>query len=73
MSDHSISDHSRLAELDLESLVGLPVTEARARVEGAGGVLRAAAPNSALTMDYRPDRVTLIVEDENVISVYGRG
>ena len=62
-----------LAALDLDELVGGPVQSAQDRIESAGGRLRAAARNQPLTMDYRPDRVTLIVEDDVVVSVVGIG
>lgn len=62
-----------LAALDLSELVAGSVDAARARVEAAGGHLRAAGRNQPLTMDYRPDRVTVIVEDDIVVSVVGIG
>jgi hypothetical protein len=62
-----------LAALGLEELVGCSVETARVRVESAGGQLRAARRDQPLTMDYRPDRVTLIVEDDVVVSVVGIG
>jgi hypothetical protein len=62
-----------LQHLDLDALVGQSLEEARAAVEDAGGVLRAAGPNDAVTLDYRPDRVTVVVEDGRVTSCYGIG
>jgi hypothetical protein len=62
-----------LARLDLDALVGQSVEEARAAVHDVGGVLRAVAPQDAVTLDYRPDRVTVIVEDGRVTSHLGIG
>jgi Potato inhibitor I family len=63
----------QLAALDLDGLVGRPIGEATATVERAGGHVRAVAPGSAVTADYRPDRVTLVVQDGRVVSVFGIG
>jgi hypothetical protein len=62
-----------LARLDLDTLVGQSVAEARAAVHDAGGVLRAVSPHDAVTLDYRPDRVTVITEDGRVTSHHGIG
>jgi hypothetical protein len=62
-----------LAALDLDALVGQSVEEARAAVHDAGGVLRAVAPEDAVTLEYRPDRVTVVVEDGRVVSHHGIG
>jgi hypothetical protein len=62
-----------LLALDLASLVGRPVAEAKARVEAAGGRLRAVGPNDAVTLDYRGDRVTVLVIDDEVLDVTGIG
>ncbi len=52
-----------LRDLDLTSLIGLSVGRARAVVEAAGGQLRDVRAGQAMTMDYRPNRVTVIVAD----------
>jgi len=62
-----------LTRLDLDALVGQSVEEARAAVYDAGGVLRAVAPGEAVTLDYRADRVTVVVEDGRVASHHGIG
>lgn len=67
-----VTPHDLLA-LDLTALVGRPVEDARQVVEAAGGRLRTVAPGGALTMDYRPDRVTLEVIDDLVTAVHGLG
>lgn len=74
MSDEflPVTPHDLLA-LDLSALVGQPVEDARQVVEAAGGRLRTVAPGGALTMDYRPDRVTLEVIDDLVTAVHGLG
>ncbi|MCW2524735.1 MAG: hypothetical protein JWO63_3070 [Frankiales bacterium] len=62
-----------LAALDLGALVEGPLSQARARIEAAGGRLRAVPRNEPVTLDYRADRVTLIVENDVVVSVVGIG
>lgn len=62
-----------LRDLDPHALIGLPVDRARAIVEDAGGVLRAVAPGTAITLEYRADRVTVVVVDDEVIESSGLG
>jgi Peptidase inhibitor I78 family len=62
-----------LATLDLDALVGQSVEEARAAVHDAGGVLRAVAPEEPVTLEFRPDRVTVVVDDGRVVSHHGIG
>lgn len=62
-----------LQELDPASLVGLPLDEAAELVTAAGGHVRAVPPGSVVTADYRPDRVTLIVEHGLVVECAGIG
>ena len=62
-----------LQDFDLPSLIGRPVAEARHSVEGAGGVARLVAPGGAVTLDYRPNRVTLIVDEDRVVGTRGIG
>jgi hypothetical protein len=62
-----------LQNLDLDGLIGLPVDRARAVVEEAGGMLRAVAPGDVLTMEYRADRVTVVVVNGEVIESHGIG
>lgn len=62
-----------LQNLDLDTLVGLPVERARVVVEEAGGVLRAVAPGDVVTLEYRSDRVTVLVIDGEVIESRGIG
>jgi hypothetical protein len=64
---------AELLALDLGALVGQPVDAARAQVEAAGGRLRAVAPGGAMTMDYRGDRVTVVVVADEVLEVIGIG
>ncbi len=56
-----------LQALDLDALVGQPVADAQAAVEAAGGATRIVAPGDAVTLDYRPDRVTILAEDGRVV------
>lgn len=67
-----VTPHDLLA-LDLTALVGRPVAAAREVVERAGGSLRTVAPGGAMTMDYRPNRVTLEVVDDVVTAALGLG
>ncbi len=60
-----------VGRLDLDSLVGLSVAEARARVEEAGGILRAVPRGRAIGLSYQPGRVTVLTDDDRVTSVLG--
>ncbi|MDQ1730354.1 MAG: Peptidase inhibitor family [Pseudonocardiales bacterium] len=62
-----------LADLDLDALIGMPIEQATAVVESEGGFVRVAAPGQAVTLDYRPDRVTLVVQDGIVVRQVGIG
>jgi hypothetical protein len=62
-----------LQRLDLDTLLGRSVDDVRGAVEHAGGVLRAVPPNSAMTLEYRPDRVTVVVENDVVTAQLGIG
>lgn len=52
-----------LSRLDLDSLVGMSVPQARARVEEAGGDLRAGISGEVVDFDFRPRRVTVVTDD----------
>jgi hypothetical protein len=62
-----------LADLDLQALVGVSHSQARAAIEAAGGQLRAIHRNQPVTLEYRPNRVTLVVVNDQVVSVIGIG
>lgn len=62
-----------LQDLDLRGLIGLPLDEAAELVTAAGGHVREVPPGGLLTADYRPDRVTLIVEHGLVVECPGIG
>lgn len=62
-----------LQDLDLSALVGQSVDRARESVEQAGGVLRTVEPDGAMTADYRPTRVTVVVRDGVVLQSLGIG
>jgi hypothetical protein len=55
-------------DLDLPALAGRSVEEARAIVAAAGGVTRTVEPGGSVTLDYRPDRVTLVVAGGRVVA-----
>lgn len=57
-----------IRDLDLSALAGMPADEARAIIAAAGGQTRVVEPGGSVTMDYRPDRVTLVVADGRVVS-----
>ena len=67
-------DLAAFDHLDLTSLTGLTVSQARARVERVGGVLRAVAPRQAMTLDHRRNRITVETDDDQglVVRVLGR-
>ncbi|UQX88357.1 serine protease inhibitor [Jatrophihabitans telluris] len=62
-----------LSALNLQDLVGLPADEAAARVERAEGIVRRIPRGGLMTMDYRANRVTIVVEDGVVTEVVGIG
>lgn len=64
-----------LARLDVTSLVGLTVAEARARVEQLGGALRALvdAPGTPIDAMFKRNRVTVITQDDRVVRTLGFG
>jgi hypothetical protein len=54
-----------------ETLVGLGVDEARARVEAANEFeLRTISPGQPVSLDYRPMRITLEVVDDRVVRTF---
>ncbi len=72
-SGRTVDRMTRLDQLDLTTLLGQPVDQARRAVTEAGGTVRAVAPHQPVTLDFRPDRVTLVVEDGVVTEVAGIG
>ena len=62
-----------LRALNLDGLVGRTVEEAGHLIEAAGGHVRAVTPGMPVTADYRPDRVTLTVENGRVLACNGIG
>ncbi|MDT4893616.1 MAG: hypothetical protein QOE97_2651 [Pseudonocardiales bacterium] len=62
-----------LSELDLQSLVGLPFAQARAIVLHSGGQIRSTVPGGAVTTEFRPTRVTVVVVDDVVTEAFGLG
>lgn len=64
---------AELAALDLDALVGTRVEEATRVIEAAGGKVRALAPEQPMHLDYRVDRVTLMIVDGVVRKVLGIG
>ncbi len=64
---------SPVQELDLEALVGRSADEAQAAVTAAGGTLRTVSAGEAMTMEYRADRVTLLIEGGQVVRNLGIG
>ncbi len=58
-----------LGQLDLDSLIGLNVPQARARVEEAGGDLLAIAIGEGINFDFRPRRVTVVIDQGRVVRV----
>lgn len=59
----------------LQSLVGLTVAEAQARVEAVGLTLRAVPYGTVVTMEFRPNRVNATTDADRtvIVSVNGRG
>jgi hypothetical protein len=59
----------------LQSLVGLTVAEAQARVEDVGLTLRAVPPGTVVTMEYRSNRVNATTDADCtvIVAVNGRG
>jgi hypothetical protein len=53
--------------------VGLPFAEARAIVLHSGGQIRSTVPGGAVTTEFRPTRVTVVVVDDVVTEAFGLG
>lgn len=64
---------STVEQLNLDALVGRPVAEARSAVAEAGGTLRTVSADQAMTAEFRPQRVTLLVADGRVVGNLGIG
>jgi hypothetical protein len=69
----SSEPNPQLAALDFAALVGRPVAEATATIEQAGGHARVVGKGDFITLDYRADRVTVVVENGTVVHVNGIG
>lgn len=57
----------------IEDLIGLDVDTAAARANGGGWSVRAYERAAMLTADYRPNRVNLLVDDDNKVARAGIG
>lgn len=62
---------AELYSLDVNSLVGLTVPEARLRVEGVGGQLWDRTEDQAMDMALNPRRVWVITRGDRVIKAFG--
>lgn len=49
------------------ALIGLPAAAAEQEVEEAGLRARVAGPHMMLTLEYRPDRITLLTDATDVV------
>ena len=58
-----------MAERSWQHLVRRPVEDARAELTAAGVTFRVIGPGDMVTMDYRPERVNLYVEHDEVVRV----
>ena len=62
-----------LEALDLGAFVGRDVGELRAAVAELGGTLRTLCPGQAVTLEYRPDRINAITDENDVVREAHRG
>jgi hypothetical protein len=68
-----------LRALDREQLVGCSLDEAQRIVQTAGGIFRAIGIDehqglpTAITADWRPDRITVVIEQGRVVQEMGIG
>lgn len=49
------------------ALLGLPAAAAEQEVEDAGLRARIAGPDVMLTLEFRPDRITLLTDDGGIV------
>jgi hypothetical protein len=47
------------------------VDDVRAEADAAGASVRAVRRGDSLTMDFRPSRLTVVVEDDRIVEVLG--
>jgi hypothetical protein len=66
-------DTSAWAAEHSAALVGLPAAAAEQEVEQAGLRTRIAGPDAMLTLEYRPDRITLITDADDVVTAVRPG
>jgi hypothetical protein len=59
-------------DLDVTTLVGLSAGEAEARIESAGLVPRVVPHDAVITMEFRYDRVTAVLDEDGVVVEAGR-
>lgn len=50
------------------ALIGLPAAAAEQEVVDAGLRPRIAAPGAILTLEYRPDRITLQTDEDGIVT-----
>lgn len=55
-------------EYHAEDFLGLAYDEGRALAEGLGWIPRRLAPDTVVTMEYRPDRLNLLVDEHDVVT-----
>jgi len=56
------------APCDFDNWVGLSRAEAQARVDETGRPARILPPGSMMTMDYRPDRINVELDDNDIVT-----
>jgi hypothetical protein len=61
-------DTSKWAAEHSAALLGLPAAAAEQEIEQAGLRARIAGPDTMLTLEYRPDRITLITDAADVVT-----
>lgn len=68
-----MDDARTWADEHAPALIGLPADRAVEIVVDAGLRARTAQPDSALTMEYRADRVTLLLDGRGAVSAVRPG
>lgn len=61
-------DTSKWAAEHSAALLGLPAGAAEQEVEEAGLRARIAGPDRMLTLEHRPDRITLVTDEAGVVT-----
>jgi hypothetical protein len=58
---------------NLQVLVGQPLKNVKKLFEGSKKTLRIVKENQAMTMEYRSDRINIVVNNKNIVTYVSEG